>query len=43
MRNFESNFFSINHVFAFKVVFGITRNDDEIEPQIVKEYQHKHD
>jgi len=30
----------INNVFAFKVAFGITRNDDEIEPQIVKKYQH---
>jgi len=43
MRNFGSNFFFINDVFTFKVAFGITRNDDEIEPQIVKEYQHKND
>jgi hypothetical protein len=26
----------INNVFAFEVAFGITKNDDEIEPQTVK-------
>ena len=33
----------INDVFEFKVAFGITRSDDEIEPQTVEECRHKND
>ena len=33
----------INYVFAFKVAFGITRSDDEFEPQTVKECQRRND
>jgi hypothetical protein len=33
----------INEIFAFKIAFGITRSDDEIEPQIVEERWHKND
>jgi hypothetical protein len=33
----------INDVFAFKVVFGINRSDDEIEPQTIEECRHRND
>ena len=33
----------INNIFAFKVAFGITRSDDKIEPQTVKECWHRND
>lgn len=33
----------INDAFAFKVVFGITGNDNEIEPQTIKEYRYRND
>ena len=33
----------IHKVFAFKVTFDITRSDDEIEPQTVKECRHRND
>ena len=33
----------IDDVFAFKVAFGITRSDDEFEPQTVEEYRHRND
>ena len=31
----------IDDVFAFKVAFGITRSDDEFEPQTVEECRHR--
>jgi hypothetical protein len=33
----------IDDVFAFKVAFGITRSDDEFEPQTVEECRHRND
>ena len=33
----------IDDVFAFKVDFGITRSDDEFEPQTVEECRHRND
>ena len=33
----------INNIFAFKVAFDITRSDDKIEPQTVKECWHRND
>ena len=33
----------INDLFAFKVAFGFTINDDEIESQTVKKYRHRND
>jgi hypothetical protein len=33
----------IKNVFGFKVAFDITRNNDEIELQIIKECRHRND
>ena len=33
----------INDIFAFKVAFGITRRNDKIKPQTIKECQHRND
>ena len=33
----------IDDVFIFKVAFGITRSDDEFEPQTVEECRHRND
>jgi len=33
----------INDIFAFKVVFGITRSNDKIKPQTIKECRHRND
>ena len=39
----DQNKFVIKDVFAFKVAFVITRNNDEIELQIIKECRHRND
>jgi hypothetical protein len=39
----DRNKIIINDIFAFKVAFGITKSDDEIEPQTVEECRHRND
>jgi len=39
----DQNKIVINDVFAFKVAFDITKNNDEIDPQTVEECWHKND
>jgi hypothetical protein len=39
----DQNKIIINDVFVFKVAFGTTNSDDEIEPQTIEEYRHRND
>ena len=39
----DQNKIIINDVFVFKVTFGTTNSDDEIEPQTIEEYRHRND
>jgi hypothetical protein len=39
----DQNKIVINNVFEFKVVFGITKSNDEIESQTIEEYRYQND